>query len=199
MLEKRALFDLIVHCEFVATVLPAAGMLCPVQRDVGRADHPHAIVGVAREKGNARAGADVVDQPVIEEWLRHSQNDMARNRLRSGLSGFLHIDQNGKFIPAQAVYRLTLHRFLNKSVRRQPQQAVAGQMPVNVIDGLEAVKIDDDQADLRCRLARIQAIQPFLQRAAIFQAGERIVIGQPARKIPFIVGPAQLQVTAAGD
>ena len=65
------------------------------------------------------------------------------------------------------------------------QCPVAGLVPAVVVDPLEAVHVDDDEADHRAvgAVAVDRRVQPVVDRSAVRQPGQRVGVGQPGLRL----------------
>ena len=90
-------------------------------------------------------------------------------------------EQNDELITA-----LTTRRIAGSDAGQQPrgdplEQLVTGRMPECVIDGLEAVKVEVEQRELRSHPRRVcyRLVEAIQQQEAIGKTGERIEVSPP--------------------
>ncbi len=159
----------------------AAGLLGAVKGLVGPLEEVRAVFGVARE--HRYTGADrrrqlvAVDGEGSAERLHELRGDPARARWR------LQVGQHDRdLVAADSGRGVGPPEQAEDPVRRRRQQPVAGRVPVPVVHLLEAVEIDDDDAD---RAAGPTALVEGLAEAFLVHDPG----GQPCQGV--VVGEAQ--------
>ncbi|OIQ77431.1 hypothetical protein GALL_408740 [mine drainage metagenome] len=177
-------------------------------------DRVQSLVGVAQQFVGLAAVVGVDGQPQAGAHLhhrlaagqRHVGVDRAANALQrrrdvvARSQPLQHDDDLVAAEPRDGVGRA--HR-LDQPCRHRAQQRVAGGVTVAVVDLLEIVEIENahgDVAALRVDL-RQRLLEPQVQPAAIEQAGQRVMLGQPRDVAMLLLQPtAQVErVHAVAD
>ena len=167
-----------MHGRVEERVAPFAGAFGGVHGDVGVA---HEVFG---DDPTALAHGDADARP--DHDLRVGQRDRRRklgDDTRSDLGGFglaaQVFEQHGELVAAQPSHGVdAAHAFLEAPGDRG-QHLVAGGVAPAVVDGLEVVEVDEEQAERRlAALAARQGVtQAVAQQRQVAQAGEGVVIG----------------------
>ena len=92
-------------------------------------------------------------------------------------------DDDGELVAAEPRDGIDLADGILEARGRLLDQLVAARMAERVVDGLEAVEVDIEQADLPvgARDGKQRALQPVLEQRAVGQAGQRVVEGEILR------------------
>jgi len=92
-------------------------------------------------------------------------------------------EQNDELISAVTANRIAGTNRSQQARGDPPEQLVTGRVPKRVIDGLEAVKVEVEQGELRSHPRRVChcLVKTIQQQEAIGKAGERVEVGTPIR------------------
>ncbi len=178
-LDHALACDQIVHVAGEDRMPTAAVLLGFVERDVGLAQQVCRIgVGAARD-GDADGGADMDLVAHQAEGLA----ELAEQALAEFLGGAEALDvedDDGEFVAAQSRDGVDLADRVFEARGSLADQLVAAGMAERVVDRLEAIEVDIEQADLAvvARDGKQRAAQPILEQSAVGQAGQRVVEGE---------------------
>ena len=132
--------------------------------------------------GDADRGAD---EDLVAEQVE-GLADLAQQALAEFLGGaeILDVeDDDGELVAAQPGDGVDLPHRVLQARGGLPDQLVAARVAERVVDGLEAIEVDIEQADLAlvARHGKQSAFQPVLEQRAVRQAGQRVVEGEILR------------------
>ena len=98
--------------------------------------------------------------------------------------------QHHEFVAAQPRYGVLGAHHAADAFSELREQAVADRMAIGIVDGLEAVEVQEQQSETRTDPLRLfhGLAEAVFQQQAVGQAGERIVQGQVGQ---FLVGLMQ--------
>ncbi len=154
----------------------------------------HGLVGVAqqlvgarfigREQGDADAGRQLQGQPVQFDRRRHGLQQAFHHRFELVVMFQVH-QQGDEFIAAQAGDGVLLAQGRLHARGAGDQQGVAHAMAVLVVDGLEAVEVeeDDGQRPLLALALRQRLLQPVQQQDPVGQAGQGVEMGDVLERV----------------
>ncbi len=131
----------------------AAALLGPVHRRVGVADQQLGVdvpIFSRAGDGDADAGADEVVDAVDRERLGEGGGDAIGDRQRLVFVGEA-IDQDPELVAAEAGDDVSRAQVGAQARRHGAQQGVAGVMAEAVVDQLEVVEVEEEDADRRAR------------------------------------------------
>ena len=162
----------------------AAGVLGLVHGQVGLHEHrvrrEAPVLGEQRD-AQARGDAPRVARPgehrLAADGVEHARGD----GLRLGAAALG--QQHGELVPAQARQHVGVAQPPAQGVRDVHDQLVADAVPERVVDRLEVVEVEHDRGAARAVALDLGdvALQLALERAAVEQPGERVVVGQMAQ------------------
>ena len=144
------------------------------------ADEGFAVLPIVGEDADAHAATDERVLPTRQvEGLLQALDDGAGHHLGALHAGqvFQHDDE---LVAAQAGHGVVLAQVQAQALGRGLQQFVAGLVAVLVVDGLEAVEVQEhDGADAFGAVRALQRVrQARVQQQAVGQVGQRVVVGQ---------------------
>ncbi len=182
--------------EEIDAVAPAR--LGLVHRGVGMA---HQLVHVGRVVGEHRdadAARDVQLQRLDQARRAQRGQQPLRDLQRLAAAGHA-VQQHHEFVAAEAADDIGVADRLAQALRHELEQRVAGLVAERVVDGLEAVEVDEQHRDRLAGAGRLQhrLAQPLLRDAAVRQAGQQVVVGEVADLL--FRGLAVADVQAAED
>ncbi len=146
-----------------------------VHRDVRPAQQPLGVQGVVRVDGDPGAGLQDEGQPVEIERRGQLGDQMAGDLLGAG-GGVGVREQHRELVAAEPGRLRAARQGEPQALRYLEQQPVAGQVPEGVVDGAEAVEVDEDQR--RAGADGLRVLQrrpgPLQQPLAVGQSGQRV-------------------------
>ena len=171
--ELHALDDVGVHVRGVGAVAALALGLRPVHGEVRVAQERFGVLGAG---GDADACADVDLAPLDRDRFNEGLEDAARGHGRVGVVLDL-LDQYGELVTAQARDRVGGPQAPLQTGCDGLEQLVARPVPERVIDGLEVVEVDEENADrtANARSAADGEREAVEEERAVRHAGERVV------------------------
>ncbi len=157
----------------------AALLLGLVHGGVGGLQQGGGIVAVGRIEADADTGADAQRIAVDAEVGGHGVEHALGQGFGIDGSGQLR-RRDDELVAAQAGRRITFAQHAAQALRHLFQQAVADEVAEAVIDVLEMVEVEQQQADLGAVAARLgdRLGQAVHQQGAVGQAGQGVVQGQ---------------------
>ena len=168
-----------VHLLGEELVVGAPHLLGVVHRRVGVADQRLGVAAVVGEHADADRGRDGELALLHRHRLRQLVDDLLRH-LRD-VRGALHLGQHHhELVAADAADGVADAQLLHQAQRHFLQQHVADGVAERVVDGLEAVEVDEHHRGLLAVAVgqRERLLQAVLQQAPVGQAGERVVVGE---------------------
>ena len=145
-LDIHALQGDLVHVRGKELVIVAAGRFGVIHRGIGVLQHIMAVATVIGEEADADRGAGV--QFVL---FRHDRRAQAVDHLagdEGGIGGGRNAGQDDdELITAQAGDEISFAGHCAESGSDFAQQLVTNLMPQGIVDGLEAVQVDEHDAD----------------------------------------------------
>lgn len=111
----------------------------------------------------------MVYQTALFEGFTDRRNAMPRQALCRVVARARHLNDTGELVAAKPICRLPGAQFAPEAVADHTQQPVARGMTVNVIDGLEAIEVEQDQPDLLAAIIFGNLRQLLAERAPIRQ------------------------------
>ena len=174
-LELDPLDDVGVHVRGVGAVAALALGLGPVHREVGVAKERLGVLGAGGDP-DARAHVDLA--PLDRDRIGERLEDAARGRRRVGRVVDL-LDQDGELVAAEARDRVGRAQAGLEAGRDRLEELVAGPVAERVVDRLEVVDVDEEDAD-RVAASRGAADcerEAVEEEGAVGHAGERVVEG----------------------
>ena len=178
-LQPHPLRHLQVQAGVEQRVAGLAGQLGLVHRGVGVAQHVggRGVTHAAEGDADAGAGDDFVVANVERPAQRLEQALGQADRLAVAVQVF---GQHGELVATQPRHHVLGPQMLLDAPRHLDQKVVAHRMAQAVVDELEAVKVQKDQAELaplRQLAARELLRQTVVKAAPIGQAGQAVVEG----------------------
>jgi hypothetical protein len=174
-LDAVPLLKLALHAGIEPDEAAAAALLGRVHGDVGAAQERVHRSAIGIRSGDADRAADVdVHTGKIERPAEASHDLLGRpvdGARRIGIEG----EGGGELVSAQTSGDGTLGKRLGDGLGGGPEEIVAGEVPVNVVDRLEPVQVDDQHRD-RAALSRRtkQLLDGIGEGSAVEEAGQRI-------------------------
>jgi hypothetical protein len=186
------------HRHFEDLIPGPASFLGPVHGQVGVAQQVVGPVLTVVAQGDADAGAHEhlmapeVDGPadVVDDALRHA----------GGLDFVFDLfEQHRELVAAHAGHRVLVAHRLAESRRHRHQQVVARLVTEAVVDDLEAVEVDEEDADRALATAGPGQghLKPALEEGPVGQAGEGVVVRLAGQLV--LEGPPLGDVALVGD
>ena len=132
---------------------PAAALLGPVHRRVGVADQQLGVGRLAACRpgdGDADAGGDEMVGAAHRVGLREGARHPVGDRQRLVLVGEP-VDEDAELVAAEAGDDVAGAQVGAQARRHRPQQVVAGVVADAVVDQLEVIKVEEEDADRRAR------------------------------------------------
>jgi hypothetical protein len=170
----------------VALDAALAALVGPVEREVGG---PQQLIGAGSVLGHDHADAGAEDDPfAVEVQGRPEGVAQTAGHLDGGLLTGHVLEQHGELVAAEASRRVGLPHAGHDARGGGHEGAVADQVTEAVVDGLEVVEVDHQQAD--ALLAPGQAAEGVLQPVP-----EEGPVGQPRQRV--VEGPEGELVLAA--
>src|SRR6202163_939725 len=194
--RKKALACLQLAIEFVLGHDPvASGSLGQIERAIASLDqirHRLAELKLSDSDGNRDAGKNLPGRAAGDATLRDCPayalgNDPATCEIGTREHG-------DKFFPAISSRQINIPKPLPQHVRHQPKHLVADAVPKIVVERLEMIDIDQQDAERlalfhRCDLG---LAKEFIEGTAVWQAGERVGLGALFRFVQGIADRVQL-------
>ena len=152
-----------------------------VHRRVGAAEQRLGIVAVAREQADSQRRRHA--QRVTGDLVRPRQPVEQSIRRRGRVLDTRGIGQDEhELVAADARHGVAGAQRLGESPRDCLQQLVADRVPERVVDGLEAIQVDEDHRRAAVAFARRRqrVVEALVQQPPVGQAGQRVVV----RKVP---------------
>ena len=180
--NAHALLHALVHVLAVegdAAVGVGVVALGPFHRDVGQRQQGFGVVAVLRVDADADAGAQA--QVVAADQERCVERRLQLLRHRGGFEVLAYIGQaDGVFVARQARYQVFVAQRGLEALADLLEQFIADAPAQRVVDALEAVQVDEQ--DAAGRLVALRDHQGLVDQAreqrAVWQAGQFVVVGQ---------------------
>ena len=173
--EPHVLRDLLVHLQREHAIRMLALFLRDVHRGIRAADQRLERIAVLRMHRDADRAARVdLHQPEMNRRAQPFENDL-RGRFEQRPRAVL--EQHEKFVAAEPRERRAGRQAAADDRRHVLQQPVAGDVPVVIVDALEVVEIEEQDADLPARrggLGGDRRVDALADRMAIRQAGQHV-------------------------
>ncbi|OSY51956.1 hypothetical protein BG846_02418 [Streptomyces fradiae ATCC 10745 = DSM 40063] len=146
-----------------------------VHGHVGALEEPLRVEGVVGEDGDARAGLQDERESVEVERGGEVGGEVAGDPLGAG-RGIGHREENGEFVAAEPGGLRAAREGEAQPLGDLEEEPVAGEVAERVVDGPEAVEVDEDErAAPAVGLGGLQGRPgPFEQPLAVGEAGERV-------------------------
>ena len=161
-----------------------AAPLGAVHRGIGMAHQRHRVGAVVRVDGDADAGTE--RDRVGADGRRRGERieDLARDRRRVGSARDLR-QQHDELVAAVPADRVGFAHHRRQPLGRQAQHLVADGVAEVVVDLLEAVEIEEQQADPGRAALRPgdRALQPVEHQDPCRRAGELVVLGRAGQLV----------------
>ena len=173
-----------VHLLGEELVVGAPHLLRRVHRRVGVADQGLGVAPVLREHRDADRRRHRELALLDLHRLRQVLDDLLRHR--RGVGRALDLRQHHhELVAAGAADRVHHPQLLDQAARHFLQQHVAHRVAERVVDGLEAVEVDEHHRGLLAVAVgeRERLRQAVLQQPPVRQAGERVVVGEVLRAL----------------
>ena len=167
------------HRRLVGRGAVAARLLGAVHREVGVAQQ---LVGAQRGVagvGDADRGADEDLLALHVEGPAHGGDDARRRRASGCTPRAVVLEQHGELVAAEARRGVRRARAVGQARGRGAQELVAGGVADAVVDGLEAVEVDEEHAQLGLAAGRHveRVLEAVEEERAVGQPGQRVVEG----------------------
>ncbi len=159
-----------------ARVLRLAGLLGAIQGEVRGLQGVDGLA-VGHQPGDADAGADHQGAAIHMQRLAQAVEHALRHLFGVHQAGQV-VQQHDELVAAEARQVVARSQAAEQALGDFHQHAVADRVAETVIDQLEAVQVDEQQAGLAragAALAQQRLLQQFVQAQAVTQAGQRIV------------------------
>ena len=179
-LELVACARLFRHHVFEQPPGIAAFGLGLIEREIGALDELFRLLAVLRREHDADAGFD--DGPVAVEivGLADEAEQPVRQCDRTRARIAVHRLQHREFVAAQPRDHVVPVNAGLEADRDLPQQPVAGKMPERIVDGFEAIEIEQQNVEALAMLAQPhdRPVDLRLEQPAAGQFGQRVVVGE---------------------
>ena len=159
---------------------------------------------VARIERNADRRPDGQFMPLAGNRPAKLLDNLARKLKRRQLvHGDMRLGEDGELVATDARNAAVTLGHGIQPFGNHPQDGIADKMSERVVDGLEAVEVDQHQGELRIRMIRT-ALELFHEVAAVSKPGERITLGQAPlvlllRPAPVRLAPRRHEVCQRTD
>ena len=182
-----------IHFFGIELEIAAAQFLGAVHGGVGILQQGIAVDAVAR----VDADADAADRRefVAEHVHRQQQGFQQFRRQHGGGAALRDVrHQDHEFVAAQARHRVALAHDAGQAPPGFDDDVVARLVAEAVVDGLEAVEIDEQYRHLVLRAVRQRQrlVEAVHQQAAVGQAGEHVVAGHVAQLVLVLLAPRNI-------
>src|SRR5450631_1160739 len=210
--RKKALARLQLAIEFVLGHDPvAAGSLGEIQRAIASLDqirHRLAELKLSNPDGNRDAGKNLPGRAAGDAGFRDQAAYALGNRQAGGEVGSR---QHGdEFFAAISGRQIGFPKPLPQHVRHQPKHLVADAVPKIVVEGLEVIDVDQQDAERLALFHRrdLGLAKKLVEGTAVWQIGERVGPGALFRfvqgvadrvQLPGRLDKARLEFRGAGD
>ncbi len=176
-LEREALDDLGVHALVVDRQRSSAVFLHVVHRRVGVRGERLGVGAVVGKHGAADAHADA-DFAVAQRDRRADRTDEARDDLLDLAGRTDASQQDDELVAARPRDEVAVPERMLQTDADLAQNLVARAVPHGVVDRLETVQIEEEQAEAASRFAGVgdRLVQTRLERGAVRQPGEPVVV-----------------------
>ncbi len=167
-----------VHFSGEVLELVSAGAFGFVHRDVGAALEDVDVMAVLGEDGDADGGGNEELTAVDFDGMGKRAQETPRDA-----DGILFIGEvrqdDGEFVAAHPAKRVIFAQTGFEPLADGAEEAVAGVVAEGVIDELEAVEVDEHEADIAMLAARDgnRLVKTVFEKGAVGQSGERIMAG----------------------
>ena len=179
-LQGAARLQLLVHGAFEEMIGAAPVGLGAVEGHVGLFQQLVGVLAVGGRGGHADAGADHHLMALQVEGRGHGLDDASRQTRGPGHVLQAGLD-HGELVAAQAGHGVAFAHAAAQPLGGHAQQGVAQRVAQGVVDGLEAVQVDEVDGQLiTVASAAGQGVgEVLLEEDAVGQLGQRVVVRQP--------------------
>src|SRR5450631_172694 len=194
--RKKALARLQLAIEFVLGHDPvAAGSLGEIQRAIASLDqirHRLAELKLSDPDGNRDAGKNLPGRAAGDATLRDCPADALGNHPATCEIGTR--EHGDEFFPAISSRQIDIPKPLPQHVRHQPKHLVADAVPKIVVERLEMIDVDQQDAERLALFHRsdLGLAKKLIERTAVWQTGERIGLGALFRFVQGVADRVQL-------
>ncbi len=136
-------------------------------------------LGVSASAGNAAIPPEAVGSLQAAPVAAEAGEDAARDELRGEP---LARDDDRQLVAAEPVRLLRRAEGARGDTGDLSEHVVAGRMTVGVVDALEIVQVEEDEAERLAFGVRQQLVESLLECAAVRQPGERVAAGLVVRE-----------------
>ncbi len=160
-----------------------AHTLGPIHRDVGLAHQRAGIRAVERRSRDAHARADPHVEPVEGEGLRQHLGESGRHG-RGVTSHLWAAHEHRELVAAQPRQAVGVSQRTREPPRGLGEDGVAGLVAEPVVDGLEAVEVEQEQRHLLVVVTLAQGLLELVDEAgAVVEPGQGIPVGSRQQRL----------------